>query len=447
MSEFRDNVYKARGYIVFVASLLAAFALVIQIERMSGQSLIAKEPVVTFSDNRPVPPRARPLTEAERAQAQIAWKYFENNTRPETGLVDSVEKYTATTMWDTASYLLATISAHEIGIVPREEFDRRIERALQALATMPLFEESLPNKSYSTLTLAMVDYRNQPSPRGIGWSAIDVARLLVPMNILVWRYPEHAVAARRVVARWKTDRLGQAGVLQGAMIAEDGRTALKQEGRLGYEQYAAKTFILMGLDANEAVHYPSHLAYLEIDGIEVPYDDRDPKRFEAHNYVLSEPYVLDGLEFGWDTISREFAWRVYSAQLERHRRTGILTAVTEDHIDEAPYFVYNTVYSDGKEWNTITDTGADASAHRTLSVKAAFGWHALYQSEYSEALLKEVSSLHDPQRGWYGGRYEASGETNEALSANTNAVVLESLAFIQNGSLIRYKDVGESNQP
>jgi hypothetical protein len=148
--------------------------------------------------------------------------------------------------------------------------------------------------------------------------------------------------------------------------------------------------------------------------------------------------VLDGLEFGWDSASRELAWRVFAAQQRRYERTGVLTAVTEDHIDQKPYFVYNTVFSDGKVWNTTTESGEDASAFRALSVKAAFGWYALFGTDYTRKLVEAVAPLHDAERGWYGGRYEASGKTNMSVNANTNAVVLQSLAFIERGRFVRY---------
>jgi hypothetical protein len=433
-----NNLVKARGYIVFIVGLAVAFGLVLWVEQLSGKSLIAREPDIKFSTDIPAVPVPRPLTALEHEWALTAWRYFENNTQGEHGLVNSVANYPATTMWDTASYLLATICARQLDLLSEEDFDKRIAQVLVALETMPLFADELPNKSYSTVTLAMVDYTNQPVPRGIGWSAIDIGRLLVPMNILVWKYPQHASAVGRAIGRWNTARLASHGEFMGANLGPDGSPVLVQEGRLGYEQYAAKTFILMGLDATQAMSYVAHLSYIDVYDVQIPYDDRDPRKFGAHNYVVSEPYVLDGLEFGWDNISREFAWRVFSAQQQRFLRTGVLTAVTEDHLDQAPYFVYNTVFSDGKEWNTLTDAGVDAAAFRALSVKASFGWHALYRSIYTQKLIDRVEPLRDPQRGWYSGLYEVGEKPNRALNANTNAVVLESLSYIQNGKLIRY---------
>jgi hypothetical protein len=284
----------------------------------------------------------------------------------------------------------------------------------------------------------MTDYANNASARGVGWSVIDVGRLLVPLNVLAWQHPRHTENARRVIASWKVSQLSRNGELMGARVDKEGKTEYIQEGRLGYEQYASKTFSLMGMDVTASSSYTRNIAYAEIYGVDVAHDRRIPRLFGAQNFVVSEPHVLDGLEFGWDNTSRELSWRVYLAQQRRWERTGVLTAVTEDHIDQAPYFVYNTVFSDGKAWNAITESGEDASNYRSLSTKAAFGWYALFDTPYSRKLVEAVAPLHDPQRGWFGGRYEVDGRPNKSVTANTNAVVLESLAFIERGPFVRY---------
>lgn len=448
----RENLLRARSNIIFILALAVGFALIMWIERASVPPAAAKTAggtaaasnsvnaqTVTFSADIPASPEPRPLDKREIEWARTAWKYFENNIDPRTGLVHSVDNYAAATMWDTASYLLALISMSRLDLLPQKEFDALMGKALQSLGSMPLYDAALPNKSYSTADLGMVDYAAKPTPNGIGWSAIDIGRLLVPLTIVAWNYPAHTEAARRVVSRWSLQRLTRDGVLVGVHVGDDGKQALLQEGRLGYEQYAAKAAQLLGVDAAEAFDYRAQLAYAEIGGIQIPHDRRDARVMGAHNYVLSEPYVLDGLEFGWDRISREFAWRVYRAQEERFRTTRLLTAVTEDHVDQAPYFVYNTVFSNGKPWSTITEKGEDVSRLRSLSVKAAFGWYALYRTDYTEKLIDAVSAQSDPERGWYAGIYEETGAANKAITANTNAVVLESLAFIATGKLMTYR--------
>jgi Protein of unknown function (DUF3131) len=432
----QHKLIAARSYIVFILGLLIAFSAVIWIEYRTGFGIAAAAPAIQVSSDRSAGRAPRKLSGSEREWARVAWKYFEKNVAPETGLPGSVENYPSATMWDIGSYLLAVISAKQLQLIDNAEFDRRIGTALASLAKLPLFDKQLPNKAYNTKTLQMTDYANKDSERGVGWSVIDIGRLLVPINVLVWQYPQHSAAARKVIATWNVSRLSREGELYGARVGKDGKTELVQEGRLGYEQYAAKTFSLMGLDVTAASNYQRQIAHVNVYGVQVAHDRRIPRLFGAHNYVISEPYVLDGLEFGWDNVSRELAWRVYSAQQRRHERTGVLTAVTEDHIDQKPYFVYNTVFSDGKVWNTITDTGADASTFRSLSVKAAFGWYGLFDTDYARKLVGAVDKLFDAERGWY----EATGKPNKSVNGNTNAVVLQSLAYIEKGPFIHYDE-------
>ncbi len=379
--------------------------------------------------------KPRALTVEEMEWARVAWQYFANNTQP-TGLVNSVNGYTATTMWDTASYMMAAISAQRLGIIEKEELNQRMAKLLSALETMPLFEGQLPNKSYNTKTLAMVNYANKETTKGIGWSAIDLGRLLVPLKILKDKYPQHRASIKRVLARWKTENMLKNGLLFGGSLTADDGLLLLQEGRLGYEQYAAKTFGLFNWSANAAASYTNYLQYVTIEDMKIAVDKRDPKKSGAYNYMLSEPYFLDGLEFGFDRNSEQLAEKLFLVQERRFKRTGIVTAVSEDHIDVSPYFVYNTVYVAGQAWATITDKGADASAYRTLSTKTAFAWYALYQHPYSNQLIKSVKDLYQLDQGWFAGVYEQGKRPNKVITENTNAIVLESLAYIKMGKLL-----------
>ena len=433
---FKQGLIRARSHLIFLTGLLSAFGLVGWLENMSVGNAATPENLVEASSDLKIAPN-RALTPQEMEWARVAWKYFQNNTIAETGLVNSVDNYNASTLWDTSSYLMAVISAQRLGIITPAEFDSRISKALQTLATLPLFEGKLPNKSYNTITLQMVDYTNKPSEKGIGWSAIDIGRILVPFNVLNWHYPQHNAEVQQVMESWNTQSLLVNGVLQGAVVTDQGETQYLQEGRLGYEEYAAKSFNLMGLDVSNSLRYNDFLKFVTIDGVRVATDSRDPQKYGAHNYVVSEPYILDGLEFGWDHISQELAWRVYKAQEKRFTRTGVLTAVSEDNIDQPPYFVYNTVYTDGKAWNTISEKSDDASQFKTLSSKAAIGWYALYETDYTKQLVSNISSLMNPARGWYSGLYEINGQPNKAITANTNGIILEALAYKKGGKLMR----------
>jgi hypothetical protein len=443
MSE-RNGWRSARGHVVFLLALLTAFAVVWWLERWeTGQTgAPTAQAWAPDPETQAPPPALEPLGEAEMESARAAWAYFAANIQPDTGLANSVGEYPNTTMWDTGSFLLAAISAERLGVLRRAEFDEVVGSALDSLARLPLFDGRLPNKAYDTRTLAMVDYANEPSEQGIGWSALDIGRVLVPLHVLMRFYPDHAGAAGAVLARWDIGAAVQGGVMMGALPVEGGEYQFVQEGRLGYEQYAAKGFALWGFDVTEAQRAEAHLDWTDVYGVEVPFDTRDPEQLGAHTYTLSDPYMLAALEYGWDARLADLAWRVYRAQEERHEETGILTAVTEDHLDRAPHFAFSAVVANGEPWAVLTDAGEDAPEFRTLSAKAALGWHALYRTAYTEELVEAVEPLRTPA-GWGAGLYEEFDEPNDVLAANTNAVILESLHYLALGPLMHPQGIGE----
>lgn len=444
-----SNLVKARSSIVWLLAIGCAFGAVWWIERESGKELITREgggaapvAVLPASPDLPADPAPRALTPQEQQWARTAWRYFEQNVDAQTGLAHSVAGFPSATMWDTASYLLALVAAEQLGLVDKRGFDIRLAKVLVSLERMPLHGGKLPNKSYGAATLGMTDYGNQPSAGGIGWSALDIGRLLASFQVIAWRHPIHTPAIRRALGRWDTEGLVRGGQLFGLEAGGAGAPQSVQEGRIGYEQYAAHAFALAGHDVEVAADWRPHLRLVKVEGVAVCADDRVPQRFGAQDVVLGEPYILWGLEFGWTRAARECAWRLHRAQEARFRKTGILTAVTEDHVDQAPYFVYNSAWAGGRPWATVTEKGVDAAALRSLSVKAAFGWHALLRNEYTTQLVAKVAALHEADKGWYAGLYEEGGKPNKALAANTNAVVLESLAYIAQGPLLRQRDPG-----
>lgn len=438
--KFSTGLKRARSNIAFLLGLGVAVGIVYTLEN-TGPSFSYGKFVnpIKLSGLGQTAATVDELSEADMFAARIAWKYFQKNTQATTGLVNSVNNYASTTMWDQASYMMALISAVRLGIIEKPEFDSRLSKLLTSLTGLPLFEGKLPNKAYDTRTLAMTDYKNRTSDKGIGWSALDVARIVVPLNILVWNYPEHSARVRGVLKAWKFKAMLKDGIFYGARVNDNGKTELVQEGRLGYEEYAARAMAMMGFDAVRAQRTDDYLKFEEIGGQKIAVDSRSYARFHAHNYVVSEPYILTALEMGLDSETKELAYRVYKAQEDRFRTTGIETAVSEDNVDQAPYFVYNTVYSDGKAWNVIGEDGSDASHLRSLSTKAAFGWHSLYRNDYTQRLVDGLASFYDPESGWYSGRYEKDGTPNKAITANSNGIVLEAIHFKRFGQFSLFK--------
>jgi hypothetical protein len=441
---FRDGLYRARGHIAFLIGLFASFAIILSLEGLEAQPGSAATPVASSDVDAALPelleaarsapePSPGPLRPDQLQWGRIAWSYFKRNLYPETGLPGSVDGFPSATAWEIGSYLNALVSAQAVGIIEAGEFDRLAPAALGALGRLPLFEGALPNKSYDVRTLGMTDYNGQPSATGIGWSGLDVARLLLALNIMARRHPEHAAAVDTVVRRWQLDRLLAGGVLMGRSLEVPD---VHQEGRLGYEEYAAKGLVRLGLDAYRALETTDTISLVEISGIHVPIDDRDRERHDADVCTTSEPYILEGLELGFDARSRAFAWAVLRAQEQRATSSGIPTAVSEDHVEGPPYFVYGCVVGNGVPWAVLSPGGERFDQLRFLDTKAVFGWSALFPTPYTEGLLQQVFPLNDPERGWYAGRFEVDRRINGAVTANANAVILESLHYRMNGPLL-----------
>jgi len=450
---FRDNVIKARSHIVFLVALGLGLALVISLEktienRKSDQALAADaaptpnnnwSPMMEFDDVAPLPLAVTGQSTAEDlAHAQIAWQYFENNTDPDTGLVNSADKYPSTTMWETGSYFIAVISADLLGVIEEENAKARISTALETLARLRLFDDLLPNKAYNVRTAELVDYANTPVERGLGWSALDIARMVGALGQVQNSYPELAPQVDAVLNTWNLEQMVENGSLIGGNMIE-GALRRDQEGRVGYEQYAAKAMMLFGYDMFTAYQADAHLMVKDVLGQPIPVDSRLHRNITPA-FAVSEPYIFDGLEFGFDARSHRFATALYRAQEARYQQTGTLTAVSESHLDEAPYFVYSSVWGGGAPWAVMTFKGDRLDSKRTITTKVAFAMDALFGTDYTRTLVAAIAPLGNPERGWPEGIYEIDGSTNASVTTNTNATVLAALAFRAHGPLIKVRD-------
>ncbi len=398
-------------------------------------------------------PRRGFLNERELAAAKVAWGYFEKFTQETTGLANSVGAYPSTTLWDTASYVSGLVTAYELCLIEKPEFDKRILKLLTTFRNLKLFRNEMPNKVYNTKTGEQVDYTNKAGE--IGYSALDIGRFLVWMRILRNRYSHLANTIDNLILRWDfANILDEDGVMYGALIDKDTKeTIYAQEGRLGYEEYAAKGFALWGFKPYFAHRAEPYLT-TNIFDVRVPYDGRDPRIFHSQNYVVTESYLLDGLELNWDLphddISddrihtdgwrAEFADRIYQVQHNRFETQGYMTARSEHNVKGPPYFTYDTIFSDGYPWNTVTPRGDYAPEHAAVATKAAFGLWALWDTYYTDILYEAVIELFNPERGFYEGLYEGGNGHIEIQTANNNGILLAALLHKVQGRILTASD-------
>lgn len=243
-----------------LCSLAILVVLVISATSVEAQSRTKKKP----SRPKPTPTRPAPppggtvLTSPERANvvderqlflnaARIAWAFAERNYQPSTGLSLAHDTYQYVTIWDVASGLAATHSAHELGFITDAVYNQRIQRALTTLSTADLFDNAAFNKSYDSKTGKMIDRRQRISSRGYGWSVTDIGRLLTWLRILAVNQPQFATQAATIVKRLDMSRLIKDGYVQGEDLnPANGAVRSYTEGRIGYEQYAAAGLALWG---------------------------------------------------------------------------------------------------------------------------------------------------------------------------------------------------------
>lgn len=369
--------------------------------------------------------------------AAIAWRYVSKQYVASTGLVRAVPNYDYATIWDLASSLAAIYCAGELNLIDRKEADARLIKALNTLASYPLYKDTAFNKVYSVTSGAMVDRTERRSSSGYGWSTTDIGRLLIWLRILGTSRESLSKPAEAVAARIEYDRLVADGYLWGEDVGPGDKPRRYQEGQLGYEQYAARGFAAWGHRAEKALDFEVNALPITVMGQPLVADLRQRDR------LTSDPFVLSGIELGWSSREAPLARAVLAVQRERFARTGIVTMVGEDALADPPhYFYYYGVFANNRAFGLdVQAPRAVVDGPRWISTKAAFGWHALAPSAYTLRAIRRVRPAAGPS-GWASGVYERDGSTN-VPNINTTAVVLEAALYARLGRPLLQAGGGE----
>ena len=359
--------------------------------------------------------------------ARTAWNYVRRNYSPASGLVSSLDNWDYVTIWDIASALGAYHSALGLGLMTEADYRRRMDKALATLEAMPLYLDVAFNKTYSARNARMVDRAQAVSTTGYGWSVTDMGRFLVWMRIIADNDATARPAVERIVARLKLDRLVADGYLRGGNIDINTKEHLEyQEGRIGYEQYAALGLAAWGVQAPKALDFALNGEPVDVLGFRILADRR------RDDMVTSEPFIMAGMELGWTSPTwEEQARNVLAAQQERFKRTGLVTIVSEDAVPLPPaHFYYYGVLREGQQFVVQAPGGGVSNQYpRWVSTKAAFGWHALFPSDYTWKALQTVRPSGASGRGWTAGVFERSKRATPSFNLNTAALVLEAAYY------------------
>lgn len=353
--------------------------------------------------------------------AHDAWRFVELNTHEETGLVRATPNYANATTWDMGSAIAAVYSAHELGIIDDAEYRSRMGRMLGTLERLPLFDGVAYHKVYAVADGSMVDNDGNPDPDGYAWSATDLGRFLLWLAIVARSDEEHADQARRIAQRIEPSRVIREGYLWGE---DANRSRPFLEGRIGYEQYAAQGFAAWGWRAEKALNLMTNADPVDVWGYRIYEDGRGLDR------VVSEPFVMMGLETGWDDSTRVLSERLLALQEERYKRTGEVTIASEDAVDVPPhYFYYYCIYCNGKPFVVDIHTpGHTLDEPRWVSTKNSFGWHALLPGAYTELAVATVEPARTDS-GWMSGVFEGNHRPTGTRDINTAALILEAALY------------------
>jgi hypothetical protein len=144
--------------------------------------------------------------------------------------------------------------------------------------------------------------------------------------------------------------------------------------------------------------------------------------------LTSEPFVLMGMELGYDPEFVSLARAMLAVQEARYRETGTITMVSEDAIEVPPwYFYYYSVYSEGEQF-AVRAHGPVRNGPRWVSAKAAFAWHALFPSDYTWKAVQSVAPARSGA-GWASGVFEGSRRSTGVRNLNTAAVIIEAALY------------------
>lgn len=432
------------------ASRASVFALV-------GSALTLAVPVVAVSlpsstavargQERALPDAqtAAPLSAADSQQfaaaAQLAWKQFNKLWVPKTGLALATPDYNKLTSWDIGSVLAGTYSARVLGLISEAEYHRRMSLTLRTVASLPLYRGMAYHRMYLSARAKMASRGGGLSTRGYGYSATDLGRLLIWLRIVADSDSEHTVLATRAARRLRMDSVVAGGYLHGEDVGASGKRNRFQEGRIGYEQYSATGFSLWGADVAAALDLHRNARPIEVGGVALLADVRGLDR------IVSEPFFLLGLEYGWDPMYRALALEVLRAQERRATETGMLTFASEDAVGIPPfYFYYYCVYCTGKSFVVeVSEPGRTVTKPRWLSTKTAFAWHALLGTPYTRRGVEAAQAAASDARGWSSGILEGTTTPTYTYDINTAAVILEAAAYARIGRpLSKWKAVPAS---
>lgn len=428
----KQDLLKARSYLTVIIGFMLAFSIVFYVEKHTNPANM-KLPQLQLSENFPTLPTTRGLDYQEAVWARVAWQYFVNNTQ-ESGLVNSADGLPYTSLWDCGSYLLALISAHQLNVIDDKELDARMQKALMALSSLPLHQGNVPYLYYST-----TDLKPLSTAYDVDYSLVDLGRLLVAFKVIIWRYPQYNALVQQTVKHWDLAALFDMVKDNASLKSRHKQAHFKPNNYrsgYGYSLYAINGLSLINTWAGIVLtNSRQQFDFITVNGIDIPDDGKATIRGKPYPVINSLPYILSGLENGFNTESAEISWRIIQVQKminqssDRHSYvnmglTNILSVVGKKQPNS------------GQLPSTQDSALPRNKVALSLSTQAAFGWNALFSTTWTQQVRQQAATLFVPGRGWLEGVEARGQQPSKLITATTNAVILESLMYTAQGKMV-----------
>ncbi len=338
------------------------------------------------------------------AYAEIAWRYFENGVgvNSKTGLHHASKDWRRFTDWDLGTYIMAIIDAEKIGVLPKDGdwgADYRIQKIIDFLVTRQLSEDGLPYLMYDADTGGL-----PPEAGNLGETNVfDSGRLMVSLYHLKNHKPEHETLIDWIIHS-KCNYTKLATNFPGGLNPE--------------KYYIATGFSYFGFNngrIQSALDSPQRMIdgpQLNIYNVSLP-----------NVKLISEPILLAMFELDFSYVFKEIAYRTYLVQEKRWESIGIYTAFTEGAINGPPYYIYEYIILPPKTWLIKSLRYGEHSFTPIIYLKAGLGFHALFQSNYTESLIQYLMPQLITEYGFYDGVTEAE-DIIYVLTDKTNSLII-----------------------
>ncbi len=364
------------------------------------------------------------------ADARLAWSYFDRTSHPRTGLCPSTAEISANeissfpylTMWDYGSQILATLSAHEIGLIDNADFQARSAGLIRGLRAARIGGLALPRSEIRI---------NAPDQGTSEFNACDTGRLMVALRALRSVLPDSA-GVDAAVAQWDLGKV----VVDARLHSHDGTGFIPfYASHCG--SYAARGFGLWGHDVLSP--HDAMQGQTETDAqMSLLYT------IENFGVLCAEPLLMEAVELSPNRAVAYLSDMLFAAQLRSFVETGKLFCLSEGPLPRPPWFSYQglRVGQADPRWDLVTiektpefQSEQFRADNLVVSSKAAFLWAATRPHSYSSRLLDHVRERAIiPGFGFAAGIYQKTGKPTENYTdINTNGVILQSIAHVLRG--------------